>query len=252
MKWKWWHSSILCFFFGCGQSIQPELKEDLSIKERVIQIDSETWSDLEGHWRAIRKHNGHWAADLPCEGEGSSLFFSKRGSSYVLTRIKDEKILIEESLHLLEREDERIVLEGETQKIDFRLKDSIIHFQNELYTVIDDNSLVERIYQDPNTCLGEVSLKGTTGLLGTWYDAPCGSIVLQINETEIIYREEPSEIVWIQPQGDNFWLSLKKANKIYGAFFELKESSLLLKNGRYDEWKSVDLHKKSKDCETKR
>ena len=251
MKLKWWHSSILCVFFGCEQNPQPELKEDLSIKEKVVQIDSEVWADLEGQWRNIRKHNGHWIADIPCEGEGHSLVFSQRGSSHFFTQIKEEEVLIEESLSLLERKDDRITVQVETQTFELQLKNRIVQFQNELYALIDENPLVERIYQDPKTCLGEVSLKGTTGLLGTWYDAPCGSVILQINETEIIYREEPSAIVWIQPQGDDFWLSLKKANKTYGAFFSPKETTLLLKNGRYDEWKPINLYNKSKDCERK-
>lgn len=249
MKWKLWHNIIFFALLGCEpETSKPEPKEDLSIKEKKISIDPETWKMLEGQWREVKKGGEHWKVTLPCEGEGSSLIFSKKGAIHSFAQFQKEDLVHDIDLSSVEKKNEALVIQNDKVKIQAKFQEGILSIEDKYYSQIQGNIEIERVYADEATCAGEVSLKGLPSLLGDWYDAPCGSVILKISEKEFTYRGEQSEIAWLQPESEHYWLTLKKANKIYGAVLAPDGDVLQVRNGRYDNWKPINLHKRSKEC----
>ena len=85
---------MVVYFLGCNtQNSNSEVKEDQSIKEEKISIDVDVWKTLEGQWREVKKLNDHWRAELPCEGEGSSLIFSGKKEYYSFAQFEKENLI---------------------------------------------------------------------------------------------------------------------------------------------------------------
>ena len=180
--------------------------------------------------------------------ERSSLIFSGKKEYYSFAQFEKENLIKDINLSSVEKKGDLVSIQNSDEKIEVKLTDGILSLQNRFYAQLKENTGIERVYIDPATCLGDVSLKGVSSLQGEWYDAPCGSVVLQIGEAEFTYREERSDILWIHPEGDNYWLTFKKAETTYGAYFVPTNDTLQLWNGRYGEWKPINLYKKSTDC----
>ena len=254
MKWKWWHNILVFSFGACHEKREPELKEDLSIIEKKEVINLEVWKALEGQWREVKKDKDHWKVALPCDGEGNSLIFSKRRTGYSFAQFKEEKIvhdvdLVELSLvETAQGNNGRFQLQGGGVQLEASLKDGILSLDGDFFSLLSDKPEIERLYLDKDTCIGNFSFEGISNLQGDWYDTPCGSVLLTITGKEFVYRSEGSEILWLQPEGDNYWLTLKKAEKVYGVFLAPKETTLQIWNGRYDDWSPINLYKKAKNC----
>ena len=249
MKWKLSPSILLLCLFACQENVAPEPKEDVSIKEeKKPSIDGDAWKSLEGQWREVKQNNDGWKAELPCEGEGSSLIFSSRKEEYSLAQFTEDMLIQDKNLSLLEHNDGVFVIQGEGLRLEAKLQDGILSTTDGFFSQLQGNTAVERIYIDKNTCVGEPSFAGIEELEGEWYDAPCGAMVLKLEGKEFRYRDEASELLWIQPENERYWITLKKAKKTYGVLVVPAATNLQLWSGRYDSWKPVNLYPRSKDC----